>query len=149
MWAAMFYSNLPTGIHRYTYTRKYHPKTSIIQRKYNLKNEERNKKRLKRKKRGKKLNPKYDNDFVVLSSTVFQKQKKRNKQEQKMLKQSIFTIITGLLHSHFPYIINHHKHLDCCMQLYNRMTAQVLSCPKPCDFEWTSRSFKLKSWRGV
>ena len=35
----------------------------------------------------------------------------------------------GLLHSHLPYIINHHKHLSCFMQLYNRMTAQVLAFP--------------------
>ena len=28
--------------------------------------------------------------------------------------------------SHLPYIINHHKHLSCFMQLYNPMTAQLL-----------------------
>ena len=29
-------------------------------------------------------------------------------------------------HSHFPYIINHHTHLSCYMQVNNRMTVQVL-----------------------
>ena len=51
----------------------------------------------------------------------------------------------GLLHSHLPYIINHKEHLSCFMQLFNRMTAQVLAFPWPCDVEWTSRSFKLES----
>ena len=33
-----------------------------------------------------------------------------------------------------PHIINHHEHLSCFWQLYNRMsTAQVLAFPKPCD----------------
>ena len=31
----------------------------------------------------------------------------------------------GCLHSHLPYIINHHEHLSCFMQPFNRMTAQV------------------------
>ena len=43
-----------------------------------------------------------------------------------MLKQSIFTTATGLLWSHFPYIIKHYKNLGYFMPLYNRMIAQVL-----------------------
>ena len=34
----------------------------------------------------------------------------------------------GLLHSHIPYIINHHEHLGCFMQLFNRMNTQVCVC---------------------
>ena len=30
------------------------------------------------------------------------------------------------LHSHPPYLINHHEHLSCFTQFYNRITAQVL-----------------------
>ena len=48
-----------------------------------------------------------------------------------MLKQSLFTKLTGLLHSHLPYIINHHKHLSYVMQLYTRMTAQALPSCSP------------------
>ena len=40
---------------------------------------------------------------------------------------------------------NPHEHVSCFMQLYNRMTLQVLVFSWPCDLEWISRSFKLKS----
>ena len=46
-----------------------------------------------------------------------------------MLNQSIFTRFTGLFESHFPDIINHHKHLGYFMQLYNKMNAQTLALP--------------------
>ena len=48
-----------------------------------------------------------------------------------MLKRSIFSILTGLLHSHLIYIINLHEHLGCFMQLYNRMTPHVLLSRNP------------------
>ena len=67
------------------------------------------------------------------------------KQERQMLKWSIFAKLAGLIHSHLPYIINTHKHMSCFMQLYNRMTAQGLAFPSPCDLEWTLKSFKLES----
>ena len=51
------------------------------------------------------------------------------KQEEQMLKWPIFTVLTGLFHSQLSYKINYHdhKHLSCLMQLYNRMTTQVLA----------------------
>ena len=52
----------------------------------------------------------------------------KRKQEEQMLIQSIFAILTGLLHGHLPYKINHHQHLSSFMQLYNRRTAQILAC---------------------
>ena len=50
-------------------------------------------------------------------------------QEEQMLKRPIFAILTGILYSHFPKIINHHDYLSCFMQLYSRMTAQVQTFP--------------------
>ena len=41
--------------------------------------------------------------------------------------QTIHIRHTGFLHSHLPYIINHHELLSCFMKLYNRMTAQILA----------------------
>ena len=35
------------------------------------------------------------------------------KQEEQVLEWSIFTILTGFLHSHLPYILNHYQHLSC------------------------------------
>ena len=35
-----------------------------------------------------------------------------------------------LLHSH-PHITNHHKHLNCFIQLYNTMTAHILGSHNP------------------
>ena len=71
-----------------------------------------------------------------------------SKQEDWMLIWSIFAMITGLLWSHLPHIINHHKHLSYFMQLYNRTITQVPVFLYPCDLEWKSRSFKWKSyWR--
>ena len=49
---------------------------------------------------------------------------------------------TGLLHSHFPSIINHYEHFSCFMKLVNRMTAQVLAFKWPCDLDWTPRLFQ-------
>ena len=46
-----------------------------------------------------------------------------------MLKTLINIHHTRLLHSHLLYIINHHEHLSFFMQLFNRMTAQVLALP--------------------
>ena len=43
-----------------------------------------------------------------------------------MLKLSIFATRIRLLQSYFPFITNHHENLSCFMQLYKRMTAQVL-----------------------
>ena len=65
--------------------------------------------------------------YIILcpSPTLFQC---IQKQEEQMLKRSIFTILTGLLHSHLPYINNHHKHFSCFVQL-NTITAQVLPIP--------------------
>ena len=51
----------------------------------------------------------------------------RKQWKTKKSKRSIFTILTGLLHSRLPYIIDHHKHLRCFIHLYNRMTTQVLA----------------------
>ena len=65
--------------------------------------------------------------------------------EEEMLKRSIFAILAGRRHSYLPYIMNHHEHMSRIMQLYNRMTAQVLGFPYSCDLEWTSRPFKLES----
>ena len=43
--------------------------------------------------------------------------------------QTIHIQHKGLLHSHLPYIINYHEHLGSFIQLFNRMTAQVLAFP--------------------
>ena len=48
----------------------------------------------------------------------------KGKQEEQVLQQSMFAILTGL-----PHIINHHEHLSCFMQLYNTMIAQILPFP--------------------
>ena len=72
------------------------------------------------------------------------KHTQKDQQEEQMLKRSIFAILTGLLHSHLPYTINHHKHLSSFMQIYNKMIAQVLVFLYPCDLERTSRSFILE-----
>ena len=37
-------------------------------------------------------------------------QQQQYKQEEQMLKRSIFTTLTRLLHSHLPYLINQHEH---------------------------------------
>ena len=68
----------------------------------------------------------------------------KSKQENRTLQRPIFTIFTGLLHSHLPHTINHRKHLSSSMQLYNRMTAQVLAFPLSWDHAWTSSSFTLQ-----
>ena len=44
-------------------------------------------------------------------------------------------ILTRLLYSHLPYVINYHERLICFMQLYNGMTQQISAFPKPCDLE--------------
>ena len=58
------------------------------------------------------------------------------RQGEQMFKRSIFEILPGLLHSqilpgllhsHLLYTFNHHEHLNCFMQLYNRKAAQVLA----------------------
>ena len=54
----------------------------------------------------------------------------------KMLKQSIFTILAGLLHIGLPYKINHHEHLSCFMQLYS-----TINC--------TSSTFPMTLWPWV
>ena len=69
---------------------------------------------------------------------------KNKKQEEQMLKRSIFARLSGLLGSHLLYIINHDEHLSCFMQLFKRMTAWVPAFLQSCDLEWTSRSFKLE-----
>ena len=51
------------------------------------------------------------------------------KQEQAMLKQSVFTILTGLLWSHLPDIFTHRQRLHYFIPLYNRKTAPVLAFP--------------------
>ena len=53
--------------------------------------------------------------------------KKRKKKVEHMLKWSTLATLTGLLHSHLSYMINHHKHFRCFMQLHNRITTQVLA----------------------
>ena len=50
-----------------------------------------------------------------------------NNANNKKSKCSIFAILTGLLHSYPPYMINHYEHLSYFRQLYNRMTAQVIA----------------------
>ena len=49
----------------------------------------------------------YSNQKQCCKST----KKKTNRQEEQVLKWSIFA--TGLLHRHLPYIFNHHRHLSC------------------------------------
>ena len=49
------------------------------------------------------------------------------KQKEQMQKQSIFFILTRLLRSHLPYIINHHKCSGFFLQLSYRITAQVIA----------------------
>ena len=47
-----------------------------------------------------------------------------------MLERPVFGILTGLLFLiQFPYIINHHQHFGCFMQLYDRKIANVLVFP--------------------
>ena len=53
--------------------------------------------------------------------------KQINKQKEQTLKRTIFAILTGLLHRHLPYTINHHEHLSYFMQVDNTMTAHVLA----------------------
>ena len=66
-----------------------------------------------------------------------------DKQEEQMLRQSIFATVTGLLWSCVPYIINHCKSLDNFKPLHNRTITQFLAFLSPCDTQWRSRSFKL------
>ena len=54
------------------------------------------------------------------------------RQEEQMLTWSIFAILTGLLHSHLLWIINHHKHLSCFMQL-QPVKHKFLVSMQPCD----------------
>ena len=67
--------------------------------------------------------PKKVRKQVVNGEYPLAQNKQTNKQEEQMLNRSIFPILTELLHSHLPYIINHHEHLSYFMQLYNTMTA--------------------------
>ena len=71
---------------------------------------------------------------------------RQEKQKQHVLKRPIFTVLTWLLH--LPNIFNHHEHNYELLQLYNRMTAQVLAFLWPYNLRCTQRSFKLESnWR--
>ena len=58
---------------------------------------------------------------------IIKKILKRKKQEERMYKPSTFAILTGLLRSRLPYIINHHEHFSCFMQPYNTMTTFTVS----------------------
>ena len=58
--------------------------------------------------------------FPFVSGTLGPGLTELTRRAKLMLKQSIFVIPTGLLHSHLPLALNHHKHLSCFMQLCNR-----------------------------
>ena len=51
------------------------------------------------------------------------------KEEQQMLKQSIFAILTRFLSSHISYIIDHYECPSYFMPLYSEITAQVPAFP--------------------
>ena len=78
-----------------------------------------------------------DIDTDVSLSTTTEKNNNNNKPNKQTNKKSKcsndphfpYSHFTGLLHSHLPYLINHHEHLSSFMQLYNTMTAQVLALP--------------------
>ena len=62
------------------------------------------------------------------------KKKKKNNNNNKSRHSNI-------LHSQLPYTINHHEHLTCFMQLYNRMTSKVLA------FLWLWANIKVTQTR--
>ena len=61
------------------------------------------------------------------------------KQEEQLLKWSIFPILTGLLYCTLRYRINHHEHLSCFMQVWKKSVCKYLN---------TSQHLKKKSYRG-
>ena len=72
-------------------------------------------------------------DMLVWKTLVFPKTDRqgvqRRKEEEQMLKRSIFAILTGFIHSHLSYFTNHHENLSCFTQFYHRMAAQASSFP--------------------
>ena len=59
--------------------------------------------------------------------------------------QTIHICRTGLLDSHLPYIIDHHKHLSCLIQLNDIKLQKVLDFLWTWGLERTWRSSKLES----
>ena len=90
-------------------------------------------------------NPKMDLSAVSrpsISCKLTSVSSNRTKQTRRAKAQTVHISHTGLLHGHLPYIINHHEHLSCFKQLYNKVTAQVLPFLWPCDFEYFIKVLK-------